>query len=120
MFPLLLLAVIAVLYQKAAPAVTESILLIILGLLLSLAIWALRKYVRRQETQRVGALWRVWSSRTEAFVRLALMFGAAFLAHIIYARPENLVSYALAVGANAFLLYGVTHFFDRLIWKMET
>jgi hypothetical protein len=89
---------------------TETLLLVILGLVITVAIWGMRYF----DTRSAG---ETFSPRTEAIIRYALMFVCALIAHALYNSFGNPLWYFAAVLANAFLLYGVSHFFDRLLLK---
>lgn len=88
---------------------TETTLLVIIGFVLTIAIQRFVKY------------WTVvhkLSSRAEAIIRMTLMCLAALLVHLVYASSsQRAVWWWSGVVANAFVLYGALHFFDRMIFK---
>lgn len=89
---------------------TETLSLIIAAVLITLIIWGMRYF----DTRSAG---ETFSPRTEAVIRYALMFVAALIVHAIFASFVNPLWYFATVIANAFLIYGVSHFIDRLVLK---
>lgn len=88
---------------------TETILLAILALVIAVIVYFGRKYINAHR-QPLGA-------RTEAILRFALMLLAALIAHAVYASHANITTFAISVLVNTFLIYGATHFFDRLLTR---
>lgn len=88
---------------------TETILLVILGIVLTLIIFAIRRIVQARKVAALG-------KRVELLIRLALMFVAALIAHTIFSvhRFDGL-TFWLSVASNALILYAISHISDRII-----
>lgn len=89
---------------------TETILLVVLAICLTLVIWGIRRFVASRKLSPL-------SKRTEAAIRLLLTLLAAIVAHAIYNSGAGRLTYWIAVGANALLLYAASHLADRFILK---
>lgn len=85
-----------------------AIILVICAIIIFLAIWSIRKYVAAKKIQGL-------SPTVEAVIRIALCILAALI--VYYTNGAKEIGYALwlTVLATAFILYGVTHFLDRLL-----
>lgn len=90
---------------------TESLLLVLFGVLILVIIYLVRRVV----TQRKMA---PWPTQTEAIFRVGLCLLFAFIAHA-YFNPKSDwgASFAIAVLASTLMVYAVTHLFDRLILR---
>ena len=86
----------------------ESILLVLAAALIILILFL----VRRETQARNQGIGR----RTEAALRFVLTFIAALAAHSVYMHNAGAFSFWLAVLANCFIIYAITHLFDRLVF----
>lgn len=89
---------------------TESLLLVIFAIGITLAIWGIRRLVTARKLSPL-------SKRTEAAIRLLLTLLAAFVAHALYNSGAGRLSYWIAVAANCLILYAISHLADRFILK---
>lgn len=87
----------------------ESILLAVFAFILALAVLVGRRWYNARHLAPL-------SSRAEAVVRAFLMLLVAWLLHVIYGpATEGALRFWLATLSNTFLIYGATHFADRVI-----
>lgn len=94
----------------------ETLLLTICAALIVVGVIAGRRIFNAQKMTPL-------TSRQESLARLALTVIAAFVAHWIYGpdgqMKNHMVTFWFTVVANAFLIYGATHFFDRLVDRVN-
>lgn len=89
----------------------ESIWLVIFGAAIALGIWLERKYVLNHHL-------KPWSPKFEAIARMLLMLASAAIIHAtIVGTRENFIAFWFSVAASTFLMYGATHFFERILFK---
>ena len=87
---------------------SESVLLAICAIALALlTFFGRRSYNARHLTPI--------SPRAEAVVRLVEFLALSAVAHLFYRAGAGPLAFWATISANAFLIYGVTHFADRLI-----
>lgn len=87
-----------------------AIILVICAIIIFLAIWGIRRYVAAKKIEGL-------TPTVEAVIRIALCLLAALI--VYYTNGVKEIGYALwlTILATAFILYGVTHFLDRLLLK---
>lgn len=87
---------------------TETILLVIFGIIIFLGIWAIRK--------KGEPAWM--SARIESIIRFSLCVLFALIAHAYFRKPGDVpLVFAVAVIFNAAVIYTFTHVPDRWFLK---
>jgi hypothetical protein len=89
---------------------SEYVLLIIAGILVLIAVVVIRAVIAKRQMQPFG-------KRIEVVIRFGLCIVAALICFAIYHSLSGMNWQAfINLLATSFLIYGVTHVFDRLIF----
>jgi len=86
-----------------------EIALVICGIIVFLAVWGIRVWIKSKNSS--------FSPKVEAVIRIALCVLSALIAYLLFGKHEAGVWFWATLAATSFLVYGITHFLDRLFLK---
>jgi hypothetical protein len=86
-----------------------EIALVVCGLIVFLTVWVIRVHIKSKNSY--------FSPTVEAVIRISLCILLALVAYLMFGIHRVGLLFWVTLIATSFLVYGITHFLDRLFLK---